>query len=346
MHSVGTAADRTAATIIRVLYLVGMFFGILSFFAQQSYDGRALTFAMSIALSSAVIIHEFLQTRRVMLIWNRYAHNQDDDAKIHLKQQLLSNLFILSLLLIFDGLAMWQYLFFQSYGHMPLPVEISMPIQAFILPVFALAASLMLDAEDDPNAILRRAASDMLFSTIQKSTKQWSKRLGKAVKSGHNLAPITTRLMADAGEVDSARRIMLIEEGLAQTEGLDWSKQGNLYLPATRKPSGAKAQSFDYQNGLLIPTGSTSPISTSEGLSELAQLGGRKPTGGGSPKGGRKARRVIKIKPMDRALKFVTMNPTATLSQIVDGANVSKDTAIKARNAVFGDGQERMVAEG
>lgn len=333
MHSIGTAADRTAANVIRVLYLVGMFFGIWSFFTQQTFDGRAVSAVMGGVLAGALIVHEFLQTRRVIMVWNRFWRTAKEERK-QLVGQLVMSAIILILLLGFDGLAMWQYLYYQTYGHMPLPIEISMPIQSFILPGFALAASLLQDFEDDPNALLRRAASDMLFSTIKQSTKQWKKRLGTAVKNRHNLAPITTRLMQDAGEDDSARRIMLIEEGLAQTEGLQWTKQGNLYLPSAGKNSSAKTQTFDYQNGLLVPTGSGSPISTSKAVSELAQSGSRKPTDGGSPKGGRKPRRVIKLKPIDRAKQFYRNNPDASLTDIESGAKVSRDTANKARKIV------------
>ena len=333
MHKVGTQLDRWAAVAIRVLYFVGAFFSIVGFFSQQAYDSPAFNFFMNFALGGAFVAHEVLQSKRVALLRKRVLRAAPDELP-KVKAAFKSDLYIFLGLSFFSFVALWTHFYSVAHHTTPIPLDVYLPIQAAVLVGLSFAATLLMDSEDDAVEILHRAESEMLFSTIKRSTKQWKKRLAAAVRNRHNLAPITMSLMEDVGNADGARRIRLIEEGLAQTEGVEWSKQGNLYLPAAGKKSGATGKTFDYQNGLYIPTGSASPIQTATEMSELAQSSSRKPTGNGSPKGGRMPRRIIKMKPMDKAVQFVRNNPTASLSDIQTGAKVSKDTAIKARNIV------------
>jgi hypothetical protein len=299
MHSFGNGLDRFLANLIRVCYLVGAILGIFSFFSHLAIDVPQINWAFSGMIAGALVTHEFLQTRRVLIIAGRLMRGKGTKEQNEaLGKAARSNLIILGILLACNVFFIWNYRTVIDTGVSPLPLWLGDILEAFALPLFGLAASLLVEVSDDAGVVLERARDAMLFSATKRAVRQQKNRINQAVQSGHNLTPIVTALMLDTGDEDGARRINLIEDGLEKTE-----KDSKLYHAPTRMVSGLKALGVTPQN---VPQ--NEGMMTGPKAVKMPSTEGTKRT--------RKPRASVRLTKEQQVHKYLDKHPDATSAEI------------------------------
>jgi hypothetical protein len=99
-----------------------------------------------------------------------------------------------------------------------LPAGFQVAIRATILPLLFLASGFLTPLHTSAGDVLASASREMLHSTVRATRKQWKARIAKAQREGLDLAPVAIALMHDAGDLEGARRIRLISDGLSAAE--------------------------------------------------------------------------------------------------------------------------------
>jgi hypothetical protein len=333
--NVGTRLDRIMSWSVRVAYIIGTFFGWFGMFTGTVLNNPVVTYLSGAALAGAVVTHEFLQLRRAELYRRRAQRSTTTPTEgKHFKKLAFTN-FTVSCIILAAGS-------FMLYNHFTViggGVDVFGPnsralIECILIPLFAAISTLLTEIEDDPNGLLARAAYEMTQKAVKLVQQQWDDRVQNVVQSGHNLSPVAIALMVDAGDEAGAKRIRIIEEGLATAEGFDLSKNGMPYISPAQAGRALAAGRVDNPK----QTGRKAADGGPKASSEAVQFGQASSTKNGQ----RKPRAVTKLTASKRAERFVSRNPNATLSEVMSGARVSKTTAILAREAI----RQRTGTEG
>jgi hypothetical protein len=261
LHRILERLDGAASTLVPLLYLLGLALGTTVYFTD-AHIGALLAVGVSLALAAE--IHSFLAQRRVRALWALYTRTRDEDAREALRTQLWVQGAILAGLVAFSAYNATAFVastWTPAPGWLPAPLQIA--VRGLIVPVLFLLTGFLSPLTTDAGAILASASREMLHHTIKTTVKQWRTRIKRARKRGLNLAPVAVALMLDAGDADGARRVQMIDSGLAYAEaGGDARATGEALALAPV--------------GIFTPTGS--PMG--------GPMGGDDPTPDGGPMGG------------------------------------------------------------
>lgn len=294
MHRLLERLDGAASTLVPLLYLAGLMAGTLAYFADVK---MGFTLAVGVALACAAELHSFLQQRRVRALFALYMRararvSQDNGAELEgIAPQFWTQAAILAGLVAFsmyNSVAFVAANWTPAPGWLPAPVQVG--IRGAIIPGLFLLAGFLSPLTTDASAMLASAAHEMLHHTIKTTVKQWRARVKKARRRNLNLAPVAIALMLDAGDTDGARRVQMIDAGLAHAEaGRDPGEAFNLHALAAPTLAGVFSSGF-------TPTGSPTPtplapieLATPATQDDPTPDGGPSgPTGGptGGPRGG------------------------------------------------------------
>lgn len=209
--------DGAFSTIVPLLYLVGLAAGTLAYFTDIRL-GFTLTVGVCLALAAEV--HSFLQQRRLRSLWAVFTRpNLDEDTRESLVKQLWVQGGILAGLVAFSAYNATAFVA-STWTPAPgwLPASVQIGIRGLVVPVLFLLTGFLSPLTVDAGAILAHASREMLHHTIKTTVKQWRTRIARARKRGLNLAPVAVALMLDAGDTDGARRVQMIDSGLAYAE--------------------------------------------------------------------------------------------------------------------------------
>lgn len=303
--------------------------GTSMFFFWTHLDVSApwLSFVTGLLLVAALGLHELMQTARTNTITAQFFRSlKEKKDRGALAFHMLFNWSITLALFAFNAFALMAYITQKDTGHIPFSILELDTMQAYAIPLLGIVASVMVEIEDRASDVLHHTAQDVLMETAKKASKQWMRRLKSASKTGNSLAPIGVALMMDSGEVDSARLIGIIEDGLSRTERGEVVQMKDLYSSPGQKTSGSTARSLNQRNWTSEKTSPTGPNWTSGDGSDGQSNDGAKRTG-------RKPRSAVKKNEEQRVHSFLDRNPNASLTEIVKACNVSKGTAIKHRNS-------------
>lgn len=217
MHRMLERLDGAASTLVPLLYLSGLALGTIVYFTD-AHIGALLAVGVSLALAAEC--HAFLAQRRVRALWALYTRRGlDEDAREALRTQLWVQGSILAGLVAFSAYNATAFVastWTPAPGWLPAPVQVA--VRGLIVPVLFLLTGFLSPLTTDAGAILASASREMLHHTIKTTVKQWRGRIRKARRRNLNLAPVAIALMLDAGDADGARRIHMIDAGLARAE--------------------------------------------------------------------------------------------------------------------------------
>src|SRR5260221_497472 len=217
MHRLLEKLDGAASTLVPLAYLAGMLIGTAAYFSGVVLEAGV---AVGIALAIAVEMHGFLAQRRLRATWSHLASvAADDPQRASLTAQLRANVVVLGILIV---LSMYNGAAFLSRPW-PLvdnflPAGFQIAIRATILPLLFLASGFLTPLHTSAGDVLASASREMLHSTVRATRKQWRERITRAQRQGLDLAPVAIALMKDAGDLEGARRIRLISDGLNAAE--------------------------------------------------------------------------------------------------------------------------------
>ena len=248
--------------------------------------------AVSVALAFAVELHGFPEQRRVRALWTAYSRTPDGDAREQVGSQLRAHVGIPGVLVLFQAYNSLQFLgatWRPSPGIVPEPVQLA--IHALVLPAAFLVSGALSPFTVDAGDELRHAPRQMLHRMLRATLQQWQQRIQQARTQGVDLAPITVALMHDAGDLDGARRITLIAEGLvvaeaghaerASTGGAAGRPGGGLLTaPQVGLQPFAAVQPHAVQS---TDTTDTTDTTAAIAVRESGQMPAKPPTGPGSP---------------------------------------------------------------
>lgn len=209
--------DGAASTLVPLLYLLGLALGTVVYFTN-AHIGALLAVGVSLALAAEV--HSFLAQRRVRALWGLYTRRGlDEDAREALRTQLWVQGSILAGLVGFSAYNATAFVastWTPAPGWLPAPLQLG--VRGLIVPVLFLLTGFLSPLTTDAGAILASASREMLHHTIKTTVRQWRQRIKRARRRNLNLAPVAIALMLDAGDADGARRIHMIDAGLAHAE--------------------------------------------------------------------------------------------------------------------------------
>ena len=313
--------------LLRGTYIAVTGSALYFFWTHADVNAPWVSYVSGLFLVAALGLHELMQTARTNTITAQFIRSlKEKKDRGALAFHMAFNWFIMCTLFAFNVLAMLVYVTHKDTGQSPLSILDLDIMQAWLIPVLGILASVMIEIEDRASDVLRNAEQDILMEAVKKASQQWKKRLKIAGSTGGSLAPIGVALMMDSGEVDSARRIGIIEEGLRRTEAGEVVQMKDLYSSPGQKTSGLAARSLNQKNWTGEKTSPTSPIWTTGDGADGQANGGAKQTG-------RKPRSAVKKNEEQRVHSYLDRNPNASLSDIMKSCNVSKGTAIKHRNS-------------
>lgn len=217
MHRLLERLDGAASTLVPLAYLAGMLIGTAAYFSGVVLEAGV---AVGIALAVAVEMHGFLAQRRLRATWSHLASvAADDPQRASLAAQLRANVVVLSILIalsMYNGAAFLSRTWPTIDGFLPAGFQIA--IRATILPLLFLASGFLTPLHTSAGDVLASASREMLHSTVRATRKQWRERITRAQRQGLDLAPVAIALMKDAGDLEGARRIRLISDGLNAAE--------------------------------------------------------------------------------------------------------------------------------
>lgn len=251
-----STVTRVLSRMVRILYVVGFALSFFAFFGgpvKGIADNEYLVLGVAASLSIALVVHELLiQERVVALVYKYFRHSIDEITKKAVGTELKVYGASLLVLAAFDAYCGIEF----RSGAVGLLQPKDMRqyvIQSISIVSLYLLSSLLAPQDADATGVLNRSSLEMLLSTTKATVGQWTKRIKSARKNNLNLANATAVLMEDAGEVDSARRVRLMDFELSKLEGgvntsagkptdkYKLDKKNNLYLPATVNSSGSKS---------------------------------------------------------------------------------------------------------
>lgn len=218
MHRFLERLDSAAATVVPLLYLVGLMLGTMAYFTGVTLDAGL---AVGMALACAAEVHAFLEQRRTRAAWGVLQRTPDDDPRRDsLSANLRLHVGILAALVVFST---YNSIAFVAATWHPipgwLPGWLQIGIRGSVVPSLFLLTGALAPLSEDAGGMLARAAHDMLQRTLKATVKQWRRRVDRAYHGGLDLAPVAVSLFLDAGDTDGARRVQLIADGLNRAEG-------------------------------------------------------------------------------------------------------------------------------
>lgn len=210
--------DDLLSQIVPVAYLLGTLAATISYFSGVFPDA---TVATGICLGAAVEAHYWLQQRRTREAWGLLSRlGRDDLQRDIVLRQFRVQVSILALLGLFSA---WNSnLFLAAYWHpaaTAIPTWLMILVRGSVVPVLILLSGALVPLHEDPGADLSRASAKILRSTMRDTVQQMKQRIKEARERGSDLAPVTVALLLDASDVQGARRLRMIHEGLRDTEG-------------------------------------------------------------------------------------------------------------------------------
>jgi hypothetical protein len=305
--------DRVAGNIVRVLYLSGLVLGFFAFFSDIAVDNKELRIGVAGALAAALVLHEYLAQSRVRLLFSRLGRLKDGDNRRAVWLQFKVSIGVMVALIIFDMFNAVSYWCLVNLHVSLLPPLWEMVIRGVALSIFFFLSSLLVEIEDDASKVLASAEHRMLLKTMNAFAEQCNTRLDAARKQGIDLGVITAALLEDEGDGDAARRVRLIASGLTKTDGIRARdmrpNSGNLYLPSGQADSGGRGNETDYLNQTGKPTTKLSVVDA-----------------------GRLRRHPVKRTPQERVVSYLNRHPEASINNIIEGARVSRESAVKFRD--------------
>lgn len=311
--------------MVRILYVVGLSLSFFAFFGgsvQGIAENKFIVLGVAASLSVALIVHELLIQERLVALIYKYFRKGADKKAIGAELKLYASCF--GALAVFDAYCGFEFRagasgLFQAQG------LVQFLIQSFAIVLLYSLSSLLVPHDADAAGMLNRSSLEMLMSTTKATVKQWTTRLSRGAKSGLNLAGATATLMEDAGEMDSARRVRLMDGELAKLEGgvntqagsptdrYVYNEKTKMYEPRVQATRATKASVLDSGNGLV--NGQENDKSNEPKLKLI-----------------RKPRVNRKKSEKERVFEQLNKNPELKLEPLMALAKVSKGTAVKYRN--------------
>lgn len=341
MHRFLERLDGAASTIVPVAYLAGLALGTMAYFTGVTLDAGL---AVGVALALAAELHSFLEQRRCRALWASYNRASDEDVRDRLAGQIKAHVAILAALVAFSAVNATAFAA-ETWHPAPgfLPTWLQIGIRGAVVPCLFLLTGALSPLTVNASDELAAASRHMLHRTIKATVKQWNARIERARKHGLDLAPVAVSLMLDAGDVDGARRVQLI------AEGLDIAESGRVNTPALSAPA-----------PLVHPTAlqdASQPSETAHGVASASrETDGataptephttpsvprpRPPTGGGTPRrnASKRSRRVpatppaiLRLPAERRVAAIIEQDPDVSIRQLAKRAHVAQSSASKWR---------------
>lgn len=352
MHRTLERLDAAASTIVPLLYLVGLALGVVSYFTGLTVG---LGIAVGFGLACAAELHSFLQQRRVRASFALLSRlTRDDPRRGALLWQFAVSAGILAFLILFstyNAIAFVAATWRPSPGFLPVPVQIA--IRGCVVPLLFFLSGFLVPLQADAGTLLASASHQMLHKAITATVKQWRRRINKAARDGHDLAPVAVALMQDHGDLDGARRVQLIADGLNAAErGTPFS-----YLPTGAESRVVEGVAIGPMPAPVAVFEADPPAIDDQTLRTLAASPTRPPTGPGSPapskprRPKRRARRtdVLHLTPPTpemRARDVLAEHPSASIAQLAKWAHIGLSAASKWRGIWLAEQAERRQNAG
>jgi hypothetical protein len=208
--------DGVLSGLVPILYLLGLALGTAAYFTGVTRD-----FGLAVgALACAAECHLFLQQRRV----RRRLGDLSRASEQHPRRPQLARAFWghVAVLLFLVAFSTYNSVAFVAKVWTPipgwLPGWVQTDVRGAIIPALFLLTGLLAPLDADAGELLVAASHGMLTRTLRATVRQWTGRIERARRRGVDLAPIAVALMVDTGDLDGARRVGLIAEGLAAAE--------------------------------------------------------------------------------------------------------------------------------
>lgn len=329
MHRLLERLDGAASTIVPLAYLCGLMIGTMAYFTGITLN---LGLAVGLSLAVAAELHSFLEQRRVRALWATWARARRDLAA---RTQLQLHVAILGALVLFSAVNATAFIaetWTPAHGFLPDWLQIG--IRGCVVPVLFLLACFLTPLHADAGDLLAVASHAMLHRAIKATTKQWRKRIRRAERSGHDLAPVAIALMQDAGDTDGARRISMIADGLSAAES---GQRGQVIIqPAAARTSVAALTALPEGSGApTLPTGPGTPAATPRPRQRHRSASGRAPA-------------VIRLTPATRSVEDIARaawRPGMTIGELQTAAGISRTAAAKYRRTFAAEQLDRNTAE-
>lgn len=355
MHRFLERLDSAASTIVPVAYLTGLLLGTMAYFAGVTLDAGL---AVGVALALAAELHSFLEQRRCRALWAACNRASDDDVRERLAGQLRTHIIILAALVTFSAVNATAFAA-ETWHPAPgfLPVWLQIGIRGAVVPVLFLLTGALSPLTVNASDELAAASRHMLHRTIRATVKQWNARIERARKRGVDLAPVAVSLMLDAGDLDGARRVQLIAEGLSVAET-------GASTPALAAPA-PDSQPTRAQDAILTRDPAHMPSDTSvppapaqapvRSDSDPSTPPDDTPPGGGSNRSrsnrrrshGKRPAQILRLQPdsvEQRIRAALREQPTASVRQLAKLAGVSTSSASKWRRILASERTQREAA--
>lgn len=306
---------------IRLDYILAGFLSFIAGFAHLVVRNQTVDIVIGVSLATALALHEFVQSLRTMLMTTKaFRSLVTKEHRGAMFAHALFNWFILTLLLSFNGVMLFNTFTAKDTGQPAWDYLTMDRWMAVIIPVLGLLSSLAIEIEDSVSDVLRNASHEIAMRTARATVRQVSTDVEKARQNGHSLMPILASLMTVDGEEHESQRLGIIEEGLEATRSGVSVKTHLLQRRQTLLKSGARALGLTPGKVTVKPAADDSTFdSQSDTPIEGAKWVSRKP------------RSRIKLTPEQKVRQYLDKNPGASNSAVAKGAGVSINTVKKYR---------------
>lgn len=312
---------------LRLAYIAS---GGLSFFALFTHiivNVPQVEYLIGALLTVAFMLHEFVQSLRATSITSaafKSLLTKKDTMALFIHAAF--NWFVLLCLLAFNGMVLYNTFTLKDTGA---PVWTSLQLdrlQAVLIPLLGLFASIIIDVEDNVSDVLRRTFQDILLMTTKATSAQWKTKVKKAKRQGVNLVPIVGALSLHQGDSAAAESLAIMEDGLQSVEVGERFNFSKLYALQQRMKSGATKLGLK-SGSLIVPATANEP--STEPPVEGAKWASSEPR--------RKPRTNVKLTAEQKVRAYLSKNPGANYSQIEKAVGVSFNTARKWALIVQGE---------
>jgi hypothetical protein len=209
--------DELFSFIVPLAYLAGLIGGSVAYFGGYAPSAGA---AVGTALGFAFEVHSWLQQRRVRTLFgSRSRLPLKDPRRAALQRQLKVQSAMLLALVLFS---VWNAnLFLAGVWHPAAPAVpewLQFLLRGCVVPGLFLLTGLLTPLTDDPAQWLNRVSLNDLNVLLKVHRRDVKRRIELVRQQHGDLTPVVVAYAADLGELDVARRLRLISQGISEAE--------------------------------------------------------------------------------------------------------------------------------
>jgi hypothetical protein len=210
--------DEAFSLLVPLAYLVGLVGGSVAYFGGYAPSAAG---AGGTALGFAVEVHSWLQQRRVRSLYASLARlPAKDQRRAAVEGQLKGQRAMLLALALFS---VWNAnLFLAGIWHpaaTAVPVWLQFLVRGCVVPGLFLLTGFLSPLSADPVHVLTTASHQDLHALLKAHRADMKQRITPLRREDGDLTPVVVAYAADLGELDVARRLRLITQGIAEAEG-------------------------------------------------------------------------------------------------------------------------------